>query len=129
MKKKISIYQLQRGQIVRLRNGEYYQFDGGLKRSLDIARDWTSIIDKERRRYSVLRNDRGYPCYCMADYNDDLTHNTTPELDIVAVYPVPNWKKGFNPDTSESLWDADEVFEISIEELEKKFGCKIKIIE
>lgn len=51
-------------------------------------------------------------------------------LDIVRVYsPVSVLKCVNNPDTSEIVWERQEIKEVTMAEIEEKFGCKVKIVK
>ena len=113
------------GQVVRLRNGKFYKFT---RKHTGIERHSRYYIDYEQR-VSLLIDDCGCIFSSMEEYNNDLTHKGEIEWDIVAVHSAPNWMKGFDPKSAEPLWDFEEVLEITIEELESKFGHKIKIID
>ena len=113
------------GQVVRLRNGKFYRFTCK-HAEIEIA---SRYFGDYEQRASRLVDDCGCCFRSMEEYNNDLTHKGKIEWDIVAVYPTPNWMKGFDPQSAKPLWDFEEVLEITIEELESRFGHKIKIID
>lgn len=68
-------------------------------------------------------------CSYLSDYNEDLTTKLRlREYDIMKVY-----NKVFcidlNKITLELLWERPEVKEVTMSEIEEKFGCKIKIVK
>lgn len=52
-------------------------------------------------------------------YNNDLTGKTSNEEDIIEVYEI-------NPTP---IWKREEIKEMTIEDIEKLTGCKVKIIK
>lgn len=85
----------------------------------------------------------GCQCY-LSQYTDDLLEKTRETHDIVAVYKssVPHNRISFNlikgimtcnidKIVKEIIWDwerPEPVKEMTMEELEEHFGCKVKII-
>lgn len=64
----------------------------------------------------------------LLDYNEDLTSELgLPEYDIMKVYDKV-FSLDFNKDMLELLWERKEVKEVTMSEVEEKFGCKVKII-
>lgn len=63
-------------------------------------------------------------------YNEDLTHYKYPDEDIVKVYPAVI-NKFLDIDTIDKwqcpIWER--VREVTMEEVEEKFGCKVKIVK
>ena len=52
--------------------------------------------------------------------------------DIVRVYDKSNWYSGFENIQSKLLWERkeeSEVKEVTMAEVEEKFGCKVKIVK
>lgn len=68
----------------------------------------------------------------MAEYYNDLTHMDGSSLNIVKVYLPHNYdeyttKKAYNEEYL--VWERkEEVKEISMKDVEEKFGCKVKIV-
>lgn len=105
---------LKTGMIVKIRNGEYnivmrdFIDEGdilaGLSRNNKISNTWTSL----------------------SNYNQDMTHSGVPHLDIMSVYA----SSVYSADTpTKLLWERKEYKEVTIKEIEEKFGCKVKIVE
>ena len=104
---------LKTGMIVKIRNGEYHIImrdfidDGdilaGLSCNNKILGTWTSL----------------------SNYNQDMTHSGVPYLDIVSVYA----SSAYSVDTpTKLLWERNEYQEVTMKEIEEKFGCKVKIV-
>ena len=64
-------------------------------------------------------------------YNNDLTHKTDNERDIMAVYPKAHIFAMLNDIESyfTPLWERSEAKEVTMAEIEEKFGCKVKIVD
>lgn len=64
-------------------------------------------------------------------YNNDLTHKTDNERDIIAVYPKAHIFAMLNDIESyfTPLWERSEAKEVTMAEIEEKFGCKVKIVD
>lgn len=69
-------------------------------------------------------------CYSMlSDYDDNLIEIKTknPQLDIVRVYDeILNYE--YLDYTTHLLWERDACKEVTMAEIEQKFGCKVKIV-
>lgn len=62
-------------------------------------------------------------------YNDDLTMSGRKDIDIVQVFDHLDFSSVL--DNSVLIWDRqreEEIKEVTMAEVEKKFGCKIKIV-
>ena len=105
---------LKTGMIVKTREGKYHiimrdfidQGDilAGLSYDNRISNSWTSL----------------------SKYNQDMTHSEIPSLDIVDVYA----SSVYSADTpTKLLWQRKEYKEVTLQEIEEKFGCKVKIIQ
>lgn len=105
---------LKTGMIVKTRNDNYYiimrdfidygDILAGLSCNNVIANTWTSL----------------------SSYNQDMTHPTLPNIDIMSVYA----SSAYSTDTpTKLLWERKEYKEVTMKEIEEKFGCKIKIVE
>lgn len=68
----------------------------------------------------------------LTEYHDDLTHKDGNDLNIIKVYQPDNLEdyttmKAYNEDYL--IWERkEETKEITMTEIEEKFGCKVKII-
>ena len=68
----------------------------------------------------------GWIC-CDDTYKDDLTCTSVLEdLDIMKVWDSMPHKLGVSYNL---LWEREEVREVTLKEIERKFGCKIKIVD
>ena len=105
---------LKTGMIVKTREGKYYiimrdfidcgDILAGLSDNNRISESWTSL----------------------SKYNQDMTHSELPSLDIVNVYA----SSVYSVDTpTRLLWQSEEYKEVTMKEIEEKFGCKVKIVE
>ena len=105
---------LKTGMIVKTREGKYnivmrdFIDEGdilaGLSCNNKISETWTSL----------------------SNYNQDMTHSGVPYLDIVSVYA----SYPYSADTpTRLLWERKEYKEVTMQEIEEKFGCKVKIVE
>ncbi len=69
-------------------------------------------------------------CHSMlSDYDDNLIEIKTqnPRLDIVRVYDeILNYE--YLDYTTHLLWERDACKEVTMAEIEQKFGCKVKIV-
>ena len=110
----MTLNDLKTGMIVKLRNGDYHIImrdfidDGdilaGLSCNNKILGTWTSL----------------------SNYNQDMTRSGVPYLDIVSVYA----SYPYSADTPTRLiWERNEYKEVTMKEIEEKFGCKVKIID
>ena len=107
--------ELQTGMIVELRNGNTYiimlNHCGTVKTDIlaGMAEDKTIT-----HRWASLDN-----------YYEDLTHQNIKDLDIVRVYSTRVYQINRKKDL---IWERPEVKEVTMDEVEKMFGCKVKII-
>ena len=66
----------------------------------------------------------------LEEYNDDLTNKEFSILDIMKVYDVIcNLEALISPRCLRLLWQRSEVKEVTMAEVEEKFGCKVKIVK
>lgn len=73
----------------------------------------------------------------LKEYNDDLSYNggyngtLDSELDIVKVYSEINvfGNKDDIRKLGTPIWERSEVKEVTMSEVEEKFGCKVKIVK
>ena len=109
----MTLDELKTGMIVETRDGDSYIVmrdfidDGdilaGLSCNNKILGTWTSL----------------------SNYNQDMTHSGVPCLDIVGVYA----SYPYSVDTpTRLLWERKEYKEVTMQEIEEKFGCKVKIV-
>lgn len=110
----MTLNDLKTGMIVKIREGSSYiimrdfidegDILAGLSCNNVISNTWTSL----------------------SNYNQDMTHSELPNLDIVSVYASPE----YSVDTpTKLLWERKEYKEVTIQEIQEKFGCKVKIID
>ena len=59
-------------------------------------------------------------------YNKDMKHSALPNLDIMSVY-ASSVHSADKP--TKLLWERKEYKEVTMHEIEEKFGCKVKIVE
>lgn len=65
----------------------------------------------------------------LSTYNEDLTMEKGPSKhDIVKVYDQI-YCIDFNKNSLNLLWERSEVKEVTMAEVEEKFGCKVKIVK
>lgn len=62
----------------------------------------------------------------FSGYNQDMTHCALQNLDIVSVYASPVYSVDI---PIRLLWERKEYKEVTMQEIEEKFGCKVKIVE
>lgn len=110
----MTLNDLKTGMIVTTRNGNSYivmrDFLGdisvlaGISDNKTISRQWINMIW----------------------YEQDLTCTDISRLDIISVYSSDpcdiDIKKGL-------IWERKEYKEVTMHEIEEKFGCKVKIVE
>ena len=105
---------LKTGMIVKTREGKYnivmrdFIDEGdilaGLSCDNKISETWTSL----------------------SNYNQDMTNSRFPHIDIMSVYASYT----YSADTPKRLlWVRKEYKEVTMKEIEEKFGCKVKIVE
>lgn len=105
---------LKTGMIVKTREGKYnivmrdFIDEGdiltGLSFNNKISDTWTSL----------------------SNYNQDMTNSRFPHIDIMSVYA----SYPYSADTpTRLLWERKEYKEVTMKEIEEKFGCKVKIVE
>ena len=64
-------------------------------------------------------------CTSLSNYNQDMTYPKLPSLDIVNVYASSVYSADT---TTRLLWERNEYKEVTMKEIEEKFGCKVKIV-
>ena len=106
--------ELQTGMIVKLRNGNCFlvllNYKGnkdilaGMDRCCDITDVWINLDS----------------------YQEDLTHGIIEKYDIMEIYNTRPFAVNM---LHQRIWKReDEVKEVTMQEVEEKFGCKVKII-
>jgi len=65
----------------------------------------------------------------VGEYNEDLKFPSDSKWDIIKVYQKVNQRSFDNdPECLILLWERQEIKEITMTEIEEKFGCKVKIV-
>lgn len=104
---------LKTGMIVKTREGMYYI----------IMRDF--IDDGDVLAGLSCNNKISDTWLSLSSYNQDMTYPKLPSLDIVNVYA----SSVYSADTpTKLLWERKEYKEVTMQEIEEKFGCKVKIV-
>lgn len=62
-------------------------------------------------------------------YQEDLTIRGMPWLDIVKIYSGLFFNKFLEEYSNDLIWQREEVKEVTMAEVEEKFGYKVKIIK
>lgn len=68
----------------------------------------------------------------LRTYTEDLCSTTDPSYDVVAVYREIQTLEDINSNHRVPLWVRKEntkIKEVTIADIEKKFGCKVKIVK
>ena len=110
----MTLNDLKTGMIVKTREGKYgivmrdFIDEGdilaGLSFNNKISDTWTSL----------------------SNYNQDMTNSRFPHIDIMSVYS----SYPYSADAPKKLlWERKEYKEVTMKEIEEKFGCKVKIVE
>ena len=110
----MTLNDLKTGMIVKIRSGKYYI----------IMRDF---IDYGDVLAGLSCNNKISDTWIsLSAYNKDMTHHTLPNIDIMSVYA----SSVYSADTpTRLLWERKEYKEVTMKEIEEKFGCKVKIVE
>ena len=104
---------LKTGMIVTTRNGD----------SHIVMRDFVDVGDILA---GISDNDNITNTWTsLSEYNKDMKHNKLPGLDIMSVYT--SYLYGIDT-PKKLLWQREEYKEVTMEEIEEKFGCKVKIV-
>ena len=109
----MTLNDLKTGMIVKTREGKYNivmrdfidcgDILAGLSCDNKISETWTSL----------------------SNYNQDMTNSRFPHIDIMSVYASYT----YSADTPKRLiWERNEYKEVTMKEIEEKFGCKVKIV-
>ena len=66
----------------------------------------------------------------LSRYNDVLINKNNKDNDIVKVYRIVNTMNAMRfVDEDDLIWERSEVKEVTLAEVEEKFGCKVKIVK
>ena len=105
---------LKTGMIVKTREGKY-----GI-----VMRDF---IDEGDILAGLSRNNKISETWThLSNYNQDMTNSRFPHIDIMSVYT----SYPYSADTPKKLlWERKEYKEVTMRDIEEKFGCKVKIVE
>ena len=77
---------------------------------------------------NILICDNGF--IDLLNYNNDLKHMKFSEFDIIKIYDkIYRLDLLDNQKRLNLLWARSEVKEVTMADVEKKFGCKIKIVK
>lgn len=119
-----------------LKTGDIVEFRNGTRAILM----WDRFIFKQT---NILNGSECMNYEYIFNYDDDLKHKrggvflqVTP-LDVMKVrhnpfYPIAAINNFLDPDTHLILWDwerTEDVKEVTMAEVEKIFGCKVKIVK
>ena len=113
-------------------------FEGKVKSTMTKSDLKTGMIvtTRDGSEYWVLKdNTIGYDsfvdvnykkCIPFHSYSEDFKCYIHPEKSDIIKIEEPEF---FNPKASRVLlWEREEIKEVTMEEVEKKFGCKVKIV-
>lgn len=104
---------LRTGMIVKTRDGKCYI----------VMRDFAGVRDILA---GLSDSDNITNSYTeLSYYNQDMKHNLLPELDIVSVYT--SYSHGIDI-SKKLLWQREKYKEVTMQEIEEQFGCKVKIV-
>lgn len=104
---------LKTGMIVKTREGKYHI----IMRDFIDQGDILAGLSYDNRISNSWIN--------LSKYNQDMTHSEIPSLDIVDVYA----SSVYSADTpTKLLWERKEYKEVTMQEIEEKFGGKVKIV-
>ena len=91
------------------------------------------VVEQRCGTRKIVIGDRivGYESYGeLQRYDDNLLHCINSELDIVKIYtPTDTIGAALQNNNLQLLWQRSEVKEVTMAEVERKFGCKVKIVE
>lgn len=98
---------------------------------LVVTRDGTKWLVAQSTEEKVLVNDDMNMWISFYDYNDDLTLSCSPHLDIMKVYGLskyPTYSLCYDRSDRNLIWEREEVKEMTLKQIEKELGYKIKIV-
>ena len=109
----MTLNDLKTGMIVEIRNGNSYI----------VMRDF--IDDGDIIAGLSCNNKISDTWISLSSYDKDMTHSSLPNIDIMSVYA----SSAYSTDTpTKLLWERNEYKEVTMKEIEEKFGCKVKIV-
>lgn len=109
----MTLNDLKTGMIVKTREGKYHI----IMRDFIDQGDILAGLSYDNRISNSWIN--------LSKYNQDMTHSEIPSLDIVDVYA----SSVYSADTpTKLLWERKKHKEVTMQEIEEKFGCKVKIV-
>ena len=110
----MTLNDLKTGMIVKTREGKYNI----------VMRDF---IDEGDILVGLSRNNKISETWThLSNYNQDMTSSIFPHIDIMSVYT----SYPYSADTPKKLlWKREEYREVTMRDIEEKFGCKVKIVE
>lgn len=109
----MTLNDLKTGMIVKTREGKYHI----IMRDFIDQGDILAGLSYDNRISNSWIN--------LSKYNQDMTHSEIPSLDIVDVYA----SSVYSADTpTKLLWERKEYKEVTMQEIEEKFGGKVKIV-
>lgn len=93
----------------------------------------TGMVIKNREGdYRLVINNKlvGENCYGdLNEYSDDMCSDYNHEFDVMEVYTKINVLRDIEHiNAGRLLWTRKEQREITMDEIEEKFGCKVKIV-
>jgi hypothetical protein len=114
-------------------NNEFTKDDLEVNMIVELRDGTKGILHKLENELYVIYNDvyNGF-----LNYKQNLIHNKHKNLDILKVYQPkhPDQLISENWEDAELIWerkenDKENIKEITIDELEKQYGCKVKIVK
>lgn len=122
---------IKNGMIVKTRDGDYHLVMDNKKeegfRLLDI-------VENTGEKVVFNLSDGNYPIgnyLDLDDYKENLTNLSNKEFDIMYIYTLEYFGELFRGNFKKHLtciWKREETKEMTVEELEKELGYKIKIV-
>lgn len=93
------------------------------------------VVIENGTEYYVAKDIDGFDylvsnrCFdCLENYKDDLKSTYKHQLDIVEIWKSKN-PNYLAPDIAwKRIWSREDAKEITMDEVESKFGCKVKIV-
>ena len=110
----MTLNDLKTGMIVTTRNGDSHIVMRDFGKVGDIL---AGLSDSDNILNSYIE---------LSNYEQYLKHKKSPGCDIMSVYS--SYPQGIDIARS-LLWKREEYREVTMREIEEKFGCKIKIVE
>lgn len=112
---------LKTGMIVTLRDGLEYV----------VFRNCKNLFHYDSS--DILVNSKTCSWHNLSKYTDDLCCCTDKEWDIVKVeipcHPYCNMNIDYEREKRKVFWERENVLEVTMAEIEEKFGCKVKIVK